>query len=215
MKKILFAFGTIVWLITVSNPASAAVAQTCAIINGGTSAGPVSPSPTYIGNQAGQANEGCNVLITFNADGSIVTTHPNAATSYDTGPDDNLIGIVNLTNHAITSLPLSSATIGIFGFDGDGVCDPSWTFSSTGPTGFCTTTGYGPSGVTFSGISSNFRSGTVNFGNGGIAAGSSGFFSLEGPVADDLTVTPEPASVLLISMGLLGLGGAVRLKKRA
>ncbi len=61
----------------------------------------------------------CNVVITFNADGSITTvvTNPNG---YDA--EDMLVGVVNNTSSPITSINLSSATLDLFGFDLDGVC---------------------------------------------------------------------------------------------
>jgi hypothetical protein len=211
MKRILFAFGFLVVVLMLGTNSGYAAIQSCAIINGG-SAGGVNVSPTYLANQTGGANEGCNVLITFNPDGSITTTRPNSATSYDDGVDDNMIGIVNNSGHIINSIFLSSATVDIFGFDGDGVCDATWTFLAGGPTFTCPAGGnlYGPTGVTFSGINSSFTSGNVNFA-GGIASGSTGFFSLEGPVAVDLVVnSPEPSSLLLLGAGLLGLGAAVR-----
>src|SRR5215470_19135476 len=121
IKRILFVFGIVV-LMMEANSAFAAT-QTCAIINGG-NAGPGSGvSPTYLANQDGRANEGCNVLITFNADGTITTTNPNPAISYDNGNDDNMVGVINNTGKPITNLLFKSATVDIFGFDGDGVCD--------------------------------------------------------------------------------------------
>src|SRR6202166_1991039 len=69
--------------------------QTCAIITGGDSGNTGGVRASYLANQDGRANEGCTVLITLNADGSITTTHPNPATSFDSGLDDNLIGVIN------------------------------------------------------------------------------------------------------------------------
>src|SRR5262249_9236341 len=152
--------------------------QACAIINGGFTPGGGQPLFAYLANQTGQANEGCNVLITFNANGSITTTNPNAALSYDSSGDDNLVGIINNTGQALTSVALFNAAVPIFSLDGDGVCDPTWTFASGGPTFTCPASGgYAPTGVSFS--ITNDNAGVVNFSGGGIAAkGGTGFFSL-------------------------------------
>src|SRR5690348_839022 len=65
---------------------------------------------------------GCNVVITFNANGSITTTIPNA-NPYD-GVEDTLVGVVNNTAAAIASFNLASTSNSqLFGFDGDGACD--------------------------------------------------------------------------------------------
>lgn len=171
-------------------------------------------------------NTGCNDLITFAANGSITTTQPNANGFYDIGADDNLIGIINNTTSAITSINLSSATTDIFGFDGDGICGtngagtatPGYTFVEGNPctniidTSFGT---YGGPGVTYSNVSLNQQSGTVNFA-GGIAPGGSAFFSLEGPVDLTLTVTsgvPEPATFSLMGIAVCGLFLIRRIRK--
>ncbi|HZE24040.1 MAG TPA: hypothetical protein VE054_08605, partial [Blattabacteriaceae bacterium] len=105
---------SIIILMMASNSAFAQT-QTCAIINAGDAGGGLGVSPTYLANQDGRANEGCTILITLNADGSITTTFPNPAPSYDQGLDDNLIGLVNNTNKVVTAVQLTSATVPIFG----------------------------------------------------------------------------------------------------
>src|SRR3954453_24082132 len=166
-----------------ANSAFAQATQTCAIITGGTAGAGRGVSATYLANQDGRANEGCTILITLNANGSIATTFPNPAPSYDGGLDDNLIGVVNNTGKTITALQLTSATVPIFGLEDDGVCDapPGWTFSALGPNPNCAIATdphhYGPAGINFTIFNPN--SGIVNFGNGGIAPGSNAFFSLE------------------------------------
>jgi len=200
MKRILFVFGIVVLMMGAKS--ALAQTQTCAIINGGTAGVGGGVSPTYLANQDGRANEGCTVLITVNADGSITITAPNPAPSYDNGHDDNLIGVVNNSGNAITSLQLSSATVPIFAFEDDGLCGgpPGWTFSALGPKPNCAGATdphrYGQGGITFT--VTNPHSGIVNFGNGGIAPGSSTFYSLEGGnLTVDLQVKiPDPVLVL-------------------
>src|SRR5690349_3595685 len=101
MKRILLAFGIVVVLMMGANSAFAQT-QTCAIVNGGAGSPGAGVNPAYLANLDGRANEGCTILITLNADGSITTTHPNPATSFDSGLDDNLIGVINNTSQTIT-----------------------------------------------------------------------------------------------------------------
>src|ERR1022692_1315436 len=104
----------------------------------------VGPCPTSTGGSTGAAyttaGGGCNVIITFNLDGSIVTTVPNA-NPYD-GSDDQLVGIVNLSRSAITTISLSSTTLALFGFDGDGACSGTYVLGAVNcPLGSSTTGG--------------------------------------------------------------------------
>src|SRR5262249_3279736 len=139
------------------------------------------------------------------ANGSITTTNPNPAPSYDAGNDDNMVGIVNNSGKTITSLQFSSVTADIFAFDGDGVCSgpPGWTFSALGPNpnGASATdpNHYGPAGITFTSTSS--YNGIVNFGNGGIPPNGTSFFSLEGAVTKDLQVSIPPPALVLTKSG--------------
>jgi PEP-CTERM motif len=164
------------------------------------------------------ANITCNVLITFNANGSITTTNPNGNGFYDSGGDDNVVGVINNTGSALTSLNLSS-TLDIFGFDGDGICG-GYNFSATGATcgaeqGDTSNDNYLPTGVTATNINGSDTAGTINFLNGGIAPGGTGFFSLEDPVDLNLKVTPgvpEPSTLLMMGTGIAGFAGMLRRK---
>jgi hypothetical protein len=220
MKKYLLGIAAIALFSAV--PAFAQSNAVCAAPNGGSSGGE-GVDPTYLANQTNPlGNTGCNVLITFNSNGSITTTFPNGQGFYDTGGDDNIVGVINNTSSVITTLNLSSTSDDIFGFDGDGACGtPGYTFNAQGPggstyAGACgavDSTGYADNGITFSNIAGNDMSGTVNF--PGIAAnGGSAWFSLEDPVDLSLQVnpTPEPGSLVLLGSGLFGLAGMIRRK---
>ncbi len=208
---ILLVFGIVVLMIG-ANSASAQT-QTCAIITGGTAGQGMGVSPTYLANQDGRANEGCTILITLNADGSIVTTFPNPSPSYDNGLDDNLIGVVNNTAQTITALQLTSATIPIFGLEDDGVCGspPGWTFSALGPNPNCAIATdphrYGPAGINFTIFNAN--SGIVNFGNGGIAPNGNAFFSLEGGHLTKIVVVVVAGLAITKQVSVVGGGAAL------
>jgi large repetitive protein len=211
LKRILLVFGIVVLMMGANS--AFAQTQTCAIVTGGNVGPGTSVNPTYLANQDGRANEGCTILITLNADGSIRTTFPNPAPAYENGPDDNLIGVVNNTANTITGLQLSSATVPIFGLDGDGMCGgpPGWTFSAFGPNPNCAIATdphrYGPAGINYTIFNAN--SGIVNFGNGGIAPNSSAFFSLEGGHLTKIVVIVVPGLAITKQVSVVGGGAAM------
>src|SRR6267142_1070209 len=209
-KRILLVFGIVVLM---GANSAFAQTQTCAVITGGGASPTTGVNPAYLANLDGRANEGCTILITLNADGSITTTHPNPATSFDSGLDDNLIGVINKTSQTITGLQLSSATVPIFAFDNDGVCagPPGYTFSALGPNPNCAIATdphhYGPAGINFTVINAN--TGIVNFGNGGIAPNSISFFSLEGGNLTKIVVVVDPGLAITKQVSVVGGGAAL------
>jgi hypothetical protein len=172
----------------------------------------VCPDVTSVGGTATT----CNLTITFQANGSITTSF-GPQTNYD-GVEDSLIGVVNNTNHRISSFGISGT--GIFGFDGDGIdtfitrlATPITAPAGTNPD----TTGYGGPDGFFTNIVGN--TGTVNFANGAIAPGASDFFSLEEPISKTappiIVPTPEPASIAIFGAALAGFGLLRRRKQKA
>jgi hypothetical protein len=111
--------------------------------------------------------------------------------------EDTLVGVINNSNLPIASLVLTSGAGGltIFGFDGDGICGispntgqpfvPAPAGCPFGPTGY-----EGP-GVSFTSISADFTTGTVNF-SPPIPRGGTAYFSLE----DSLTQATGCSSVI-------------------
>jgi hypothetical protein len=163
------------------------------------------------GGGVGNATD-CNLFITFNADGSITTT-AGPQTTYDS-IEDALIGVINNTNHAITSFAISGSNI--LAFDNDGIC------GYINPGIVCSTTaqhGYGGQHASF--IITNVNSGTVNFSGGGIAAGGHDFFSLEEAININappvITLIPEPETyaLMLAGIGLMGFVSRGRRQRAA
>lgn len=190
LSKLLFAAALAVGLVTAVAPAQASLS-----IPG------VCPA-------AGTATD-CNLLIIFNANGSIVTEFGPQA-NYD-GIEDALIGVVNLTNHAISSFNISNPGVAIFGFDGDGIC--TFLAAGTCSTNTKDTTGYGGPNAFFTGINGAKDAGVVNFIAPIAAGGGQDYFSLEESIsltAPPIINAPEPATIALLGIALAGLGFARR-----
>jgi len=169
---------------------------------------------------------GCNEFITFNGDGTIVTSPGSSAGSYD-GADGILIGVINNTANPISSFNVSSngdifgfTASGIDGFASDGV-----TATGDNPD----TTGYGGPDVYFTAItgsaSNEPEAGTVNFGNGGLPAYGIDYFALVDEASFNAAPTlnpyepdpllPEPATFAILGVGMLASGVARRFRRKA
>src|SRR5260370_11844805 len=142
------------------------------------------------------ASPSCGVLVVLNADGSTsVSVDPGGANQFD-GSDGTTVGVLNTSGRVIPSVLLTS-NLGLFGFDGGGMC--SGTFPPPTPTG-CpfdsnvsdNGSDFAGPGITFSGISGTpATSGVVNFAAScsggpsctptprGLTNGSTAFWSLE------------------------------------
>jgi hypothetical protein len=157
----------------------AALAVAASLV-GAVSASAQAPSTPFTQCPAVGDNTSCRILIVVTNSGTQAFVDNAQAATYD-GDDDTLIGVLNQRtgqSATLNSLDLSSPTLPIFGFDNDGICT-----QNPGPdcTGFPDPNGYGGPGVTFSNISPDFHSGTVNFA-GGLGTGVSAYFGLEDEV---------------------------------
>jgi hypothetical protein len=198
MKKVSIALAIAALALVGTASKASAAPIICPTANG------PSADATYLSNGGG-----CNTVITFNSNGSITTTIPNAA-PYD-GVEDTLVGVVNNTGSPITSFNLSGSNL--FGFDGDGACDGFGDYESLANcTGATDPNGYGGPGVTFSNLVGT-NSGTVNFAPGIGANGGVAWFSLEEPPTLNIVVTPsvpEPTTLVLFGTGLLAVARRLR-----
>jgi hypothetical protein len=166
-------------------------------------------------------NSDCAFIITIGPGGSITGDIVPGAGPYD-GEDDSLIGVINNSGSIFNgSIHLSGTGNGggLFNFDDDGIC----TLQSTNSISldYCSPAqqaGNAPGDYqgplnTFTDIDATFTRGTVVI--TGLEAGGTTFFSLEsspasingggGPLITVDANVPEPTSISLVAVGLLGI----------
>jgi PEP-CTERM motif len=155
----------------------------------------------------GADTAGPSLFFTFTNSG--VTTTSNPAYTFSPHPydssDDTYFGVINNSSTAITHFNLSSTSLDIAGFDGDGIDTPLYLNIPNNPSD---NSGYGGPNAFFTNISANLRSLTVNFITPIAANGGTDIFSLEEPVSlNNIVVgTPEPATWAMMLLGFAGMG---------
>jgi len=131
----------------------------------------------------------CGVLIEFTDTGTNIFVDPTVP-PYD-GVEDTLVGVLNDSSAPVPNVTLAGTGVTgvpIFSLDGDGLC-AGFTGSPPGcPFG---PTGYEGPGTSFSGISPDMTTGTVNF-TPSLAPGASAYFSLEDKLSGTSFTTPTP-----------------------
>lgn len=142
----------------------------------------------------------CEILLVVNSDNTVSVYKDPAVGPFD-GSDDTLVGIINDSAAAVTAVTVSGPGSGLAGFDGDGICSGdygTWNGSSGCPYG---STGYEGPGTSFVTLPSLPDSAEVDFA-GGLAAGKSGYFSLEGALASaDLTARKGKLTGRYVALG--------------
>lgn len=154
------------------------------------------PSPPFAQCPAVSQSASCRILIVIEPDGSLSFLFDSTQRPFD-GGDDTLVGVQNDSAVPVPSISIGSATLPIFGFEGDGICHYAFVGD-----GYCTApplpaTGYEGPTTAFSDISANKKRGTVDFTDpGGLAAGAATFFSLEDAITGTTLTAGAPSSLV-------------------
>jgi len=131
----------------------------------------------------------CGVLVEITDTGTNIFVDPSVP-PFD-GAEDTLVGVQNDSSATVNSTTLAGTGVNgipIFALDGDGLC-AGYTGSPPGcPFG---PTSYEGPNTSFSNISTDMTTGTVNF-TGGLAPGGSAYFSLEDALTGASFTTPTP-----------------------
>jgi hypothetical protein len=130
------------------------------------------PTPPFNECPAVGSSPTCKVLLTINADNSVSVYDDPAVGDYD-GGDDTLVGVVNNSASSVPAITVKGPGSDLAGFDGDGLC-AYITCTWNAPTGY-----EGPDN-TFKTSPTSTDEVEVDFTAGGLAAGASSYFSLEG-----------------------------------
>lgn len=174
------------------------------------SAQATTPTPPFTECPAIGADTGCGILVVINPGGSLTILADSSQGPYDSS-EDSLIGVLNNSGQTVNSIALVTNT-DAFGFDSDGLCTFSFTGSGGCPFG---TTGYEGPNTSFSNISGDFTSGTVNF-TGGLRSGASAYFSLEEALtAQSFNPNDQPATGPCTRTYTGTVSGAVIVKKNS
>jgi hypothetical protein len=155
----------------------------------------------------GQDTAGPSLFITFTNSGVTTSLNPAYTTTphpYD-GSDDTYFGVINNSSTAITHFALSSPTLPIAGFDGDGINASIYLNIPNNPSD---NSGYGGPNAFFTNISADLMSLTVNFITPIAANGGTDIFSLEEPVSISNVIvgSPEPSTWAMMLLGFAGMG---------
>jgi hypothetical protein len=190
------------------------------------SAQPLFPQCPPVGN-----NQGCSQLIVINPNSAIVVkVDPAAPASGYDGSEDTLIGLQNNSPRSVPAVDVASTT-DIFGFDGDGVCNPlAWPSApAVTPSNCPGTQGFGSTGyegpnTTFFNLSANVQTGVVRF-TTPIPPGGSAYWALEEaltpgqllsgsaghPITTNPVVVGHSVSFELVCVGASGCNGFAQL----